>query len=145
MAQVYWALGPEAVFHYVGLMARQGSGHDPDDVQTELQYLDQHAYRFRTTVECWQEEINKFTIYIGLGCYCGLPSGSLVLFLNRSQCLAQERRQEARAALFAVAEARLKPAAQCHKLLDLCDDTALLGERWKSKDQRTKLGQVDIL
>lgn len=56
MAQVYFALGPEAAYHLVGLFARQGKGHDPDEVQTELQLLDQHAYRYSTTVQRWTAE-----------------------------------------------------------------------------------------
>ena len=59
MAQVYFALGPEAAFHLVEFMARDGRGRDPDDVRTELQYLDSRAYRFRTTVERWQAEVDS--------------------------------------------------------------------------------------
>lgn len=58
MTQVYSALGAEATYHLVGFMTRDGKGHDADDVLTELQYLDQRAYRFGTTVERWQAEVD---------------------------------------------------------------------------------------
>ena len=45
-----FSLGPEAAFHLVEFMARQGKGHDPDAMRTELQYIDNHAYRFGTTI-----------------------------------------------------------------------------------------------
>nr|WP_294504263.1 hypothetical protein [uncultured Rhodopila sp.] len=57
--QVYFLLGPEAAFHFVELLARGGRGHDPDDTQEMLQRLDPHAYRYSTTVQRWQAEIDK--------------------------------------------------------------------------------------
>ena len=58
LAQVYLSLGPEAAFHLVEFMARQGKGHDPDAMRTELQYIDNHAYRFGTTIQRWQAEVD---------------------------------------------------------------------------------------
>jgi hypothetical protein len=36
-----------------------GRGHDPDDTLEMLQRLDSHAYRYSTTVQRWQEEVDK--------------------------------------------------------------------------------------
>ena len=58
LPQVYFLLGPEAAFHLVGYMARQGKGHDADAVCTELEYLDSRAKRFGTTTQRWQMEVD---------------------------------------------------------------------------------------
>jgi hypothetical protein len=55
--QVYTALGPEAAYHLVEFISRQGKGHDPDDIRTELNYIGR-ANRFYTTVQRWQMEVD---------------------------------------------------------------------------------------
>ena len=57
--QVYTALGPEAAYHLVEFVSRQGKGHDPDDVRTELNYIDHRANRFYTTVQRWEMEVDS--------------------------------------------------------------------------------------
>jgi hypothetical protein len=57
--QVYFLLGTEAAFHFVEFLASGGRGHDPDDTQEMLQRLDPHAYRYSTTVQRWQAEVDK--------------------------------------------------------------------------------------
>ena len=57
--QVYFLLGPEAAFHFVEFLASGSRGHDPDDVREMLQRLDPHAYRYSTTVQRWQAEVDK--------------------------------------------------------------------------------------
>ena len=58
IAQVHWALGDEAAFHLVGLLASGGKGQDAGTVYDTLEYLDAHAKRFATTVQRWQTEVD---------------------------------------------------------------------------------------
>jgi len=57
--QIYRALGPEAAYHFCGLLAKGGRGHDADTVTTALAYQDPGAKRFATNEERWQFECDS--------------------------------------------------------------------------------------
>jgi hypothetical protein len=57
--QIYSALGQEAAYHFCGLLANSGRGHDGETVVTALEYQDPRAKRFGTTVERWQFECDS--------------------------------------------------------------------------------------